>query len=45
MRPLPHFKKSSDHYFHRHPLQNLFLLLVFFLLAVLAVLILPVPAK
>lgn len=45
MKTLMHFRRSGDSYFHAHPLHNLFSLVVSFVLAVLAVLILTVSAK
>lgn len=45
MRPLLHLRKSSDIYLRGHPFHSLLLFLVTFLLAVLAALILAVPAK
>ena len=40
-----HFRRSGDSYFHAHRHHNLFYLVVNFILAVLAVLILTVSAK
>ena len=45
MKTLMHFRRSGDSYFRVHPLQNLFPLVVSFVLAVLAVLILTATAK
>jgi hypothetical protein len=45
MKTLMHFRRSGDSYFHAHPLHTLFSLVVSFVLAVLAVLILTVSAK
>jgi hypothetical protein len=45
MKPLMHFRRSGDSFFHAHPFHNLFSFVVSFVLAVLAVLILTVSAK
>jgi hypothetical protein len=45
MRTLKHFRRSGDSHLHAHPLHTLFALVAGFVLAVLAVLILIVPAK
>jgi len=45
VKPLIHFSKPGDSYFRAHPLQTVFSLVAAFVLAVLAVLILAVPAK
>jgi hypothetical protein len=45
MKTLIRFSRSGDSYFRAHPLHNLFSLVISFVLAVLAVLILTVSAK
>lgn len=45
MKTLIHFRRPGDSYFRAHPLHALFSLVASFVLAVLAVLILTVPAK
>jgi hypothetical protein len=45
MRTLEHFRRSDDRNFHAHPFHTLFALVAGFVLAVLAVLILTVPAR
>ena len=45
MWTLEHFRRSGDSHFHAHPFHTLFALVAGFVLAVLAVLILTVPAR
>jgi hypothetical protein len=45
MRTLEHFRRSRDSHLHAHPFHTLFALVAGFVLAILAVLILIVPAK
>ena len=44
MKTLLHFKRHEDHYFHAHPLHLSFSLVAAFVLAVLFVFVLAVPA-
>jgi len=45
MRTPGHFRSSGDSHFHAHPFHTLFALVAGFVLTVLAMLILTVPAK
>jgi len=45
MRTLEHFRSSGDSHFHAHPYHSLFAVVAGFVLTVLAMLILTVPAK
>jgi hypothetical protein len=45
MKPLMHFKRAHDNYFHPHPLHPLFSVVLAFILALVAVLALTVSAK
>jgi len=45
MKTLTHFSRSGDSHFREHPFHTLFLFVVGFVLAILAVLIFAVPAK
>jgi hypothetical protein len=45
MKTLLHFRETHDSYFHPHPLHTVFSLVISFVLALLAVLILTVSAK
>lgn len=44
MKTLLHFKRHEDRYFHAHPLHLTFSLIASFVLAVLIVFVLAVPA-
>jgi F0F1-type ATP synthase assembly protein I len=44
MKTLLHFKRHEDRYFHTHPLHLTFSLIAAFVLAVLIVFVLAVPA-